>query len=202
MTSDQWKGIFDTWWWTVVALEVSNHTSAHDFQENENLSDVEYMKEKITLTEEASVLDLSNEIDKETSLKWFERIMAKQWIEADTFLTYGSFLPALVDVYGLSYQGDWYSFSRIKQTSDLYEVFNTAYSLGMIGKDIDPSWRMRCKHMMVLLGLAEAWDVTNKASIFDAYWSYAQSMEYTTHGCDDQEAYARRKDIPTWIFSL
>lgn len=70
-------------------------------------------------------------------------------------MTYSSFLPELVTAYKLSAPSSSPVFAHVPPTSSLYEPYRIAYAKRMIGSYTLPASELKCKHVMVLLGLAE-----------------------------------------------
>lgn len=57
-----------------------------------------------------------------------------------------------------------------------YPYYNTAYSLGMIGKSINPAKNLFCETYVVMQWLAKKWDIPAYSDIKKAYWDYAKSQ--------------------------
>lgn len=101
-------------------------------------------------------------------------------------LTFGNFLPLLVRTYNLVRPTTVYTFTHVAADSDLYDAFATARAYTMIGSATRPEQVIQCRHLMVLLGLAEDRQLTyNADNVFDVYWDYAESKGYTAYGCED-----------------
>lgn len=115
---------------------------------------------------------------------------------AGQVLTYSSFLPALVSVYGLVAPASQPVFAHVPPTSSLYEPYRVAYAKRMIGSYTNPASEIKCKHLMVLLWLAEWRTVTPSETIFDAYRQQAQSKGYLRGWCITQENLAHWEDLP------
>jgi hypothetical protein len=89
-----------------------------------------------------------------------------------------------------------YTFSFVAQDSALYESFAIAREYTMIGSATRPEQPVLCKHLMVLLWLAEWWDVVVTGDVFDAYRNMATDTWYIGT-CIDQNQQARMSDVPS-----
>lgn len=84
-------------------------------------------------------------------------------------LTYGSFLPILVDEFGLTAPATaQYGFTTIAASDPRYEAFRIARYRTMIGTSTSPDTQMRCGNLMVLIGLADNRDV-QQGNVIQAY---------------------------------
>jgi len=113
-------------------------------------------------------------------------------------LTFGNTLPVIVDTYNLWPANGVYSFTFVSQDSDLYEPFAVAREYAMIGSATNPNQPVLCKHLMVLIWLAEWRDVSGSTDVFNAYRTVAQERWYLA-SCSDLNQQARLSDIPTRI---
>lgn len=67
-------------------------------------------------------------------------------------LTYGMFLPLLVQTYALTAPANaQYEFTFVGAGSALYESFRIARYYAMIGTNLAPEAQMRCGNLMVLV---------------------------------------------------
>jgi hypothetical protein len=76
-------------------------------------------------------------------------------IDVSQELTFGNYLPVLVETYDLPLPSAPYTFTYVAAGSELYDAFATARSYDMIGSATRPEQVIQCRHLMVLLGLAE-----------------------------------------------
>ncbi|HRX64186.1 MAG TPA: hypothetical protein P5060_03730 [Candidatus Absconditabacterales bacterium] len=68
-------------------------------------------------------------------------------------------------------------FSYIGYNDIDYRYYRTAYSLGMIGKNLNPDKNLFCETYVVMDGLAKGWDIDGYSDIKKAYWDYAQKND-------------------------
>lgn len=113
-------------------------------------------------------------------------------------LTYGNLLPLLVERYALTADTSRTAdFVYVAEGSPLYEPFLIGKQYRMIGTNTSPESLVTCKHLMVLLGLAEGRAVSYSAGgIFDAYRQEAERRGYLQAGCDEMDQIATRDDLP------
>ena len=115
----------------------------------------------------------------------------------DTKLTFWNFLPLLVHTYGLPASEHSYNFSFVSKEDALYPVFAIARDYNMIGNATRPDQKILCKHLMVLLWLAEERELTyNASNVFDVFWKEAEKRWYTDHGCEEMNQTAMIKNLP------
>lgn len=113
--------------------------------------------------------------------------------DTSVWLTFGLLLPKLVERYTL-WPPTWtYSFAFVDQSSPLYDSFAIARDYSMIGTATSPNQIVLCKHMMVLMWLAEWWELA-WWDVFTAYWNEATRRWYTTT-CSEQNAQATLQDF-------
>ncbi len=67
---------------------------------------------------------------------------------------------------------DYVSYNNID-----YPYYRTAYSLWMIGKTLNPSKTLLCETFVVMMWLAEKWNVWSYTDIKQAYWNYAKTND-------------------------
>lgn len=117
--------------------------------------------------------------------------------DASEQLTFANYLPILVETYNLEQSSDAYTFSYVSRESPLYDAFATARAYSMIGSATRPDQLIQCRHLMVLLGLAEGWDLNyTSANVFDVFAAYAQTQGYISERCEDPLAVATFADLP------
>ena len=63
----------------------------------------------------------------------------------------------------------------ISYNNDDYPYYRTAYSLWMIGKTLNPSKTLLCETFVVMVWLAEKWNIWSYSDIKQAYWNYAKT---------------------------
>lgn len=56
-----------------------------------------------------------------------------------------------------------------------YPYYRTAYWLGMIGKNLNPSKSLLCETYVVMQWLVEKWNIPSYSDIKQAYWNYAKN---------------------------
>lgn len=90
-----------------------------------------------------------------------------------------------------------YSFTYVVPSSVLYPSFVLARDYTMIGSNTHPETTITCQTLMVLLGLAQGWDLDyTSATVLDVYRQEAQERGYTSHGCSDRDAAAQWQYLP------
>lgn len=147
---------------------------------------------KITVTQEVEqvkpwirIEDIVNkeEVDTDEIQEEVEFLVPPQAI---TLMTYADLLPIIVNRYDLGPASWTYSFTNIANSSPLYAPFARARDLWMIWTDISPTRQVKCKNLMVIIGLAEWWNISTASWVFNAYWSEATSR-WITQACGEQE---------------
>ena len=73
----------------------------------------------------------------------------------DVPLTFGTVLPLIIEQYDLAPSSNVYTFTHVGRSDPLYDTFATARDYTMIGTATHPDLSVLCKHVMVLVGLAE-----------------------------------------------
>lgn len=68
-------------------------------------------------------------------------------------------------------------FDYISYSNENYPYYRTAYDLKMIGKNINPLKNLLCETYVVMLWLAEKWNVWSYSDIKKAYRDYAKSSD-------------------------
>ena len=114
----------------------------------------------------------------------------------DVPLTFWNVLPELVDTYWLVATQD-YTFTQVSRSSELYPAFAAAHEYRMIWRATSPDQPVLCKHVMVLVWLAEWWDlIYSSANVFDVYRQEAIVRWYTNFWCEDQNQQALFANLP------
>ncbi|USN54682.1 MAG: hypothetical protein H6765_09400 [Candidatus Peribacteria bacterium] len=104
-----------------------------------------------------------------------ERLFANFQSNPDEVLNYGNFLPAVKQVYDLPTLDGSVLFNYVPSSSPLYASFQAAYAKRMIGSNTNPDTKIRCGNLMVLLGLAEGWNLAYAPStIISQFWQEAE----------------------------
>lgn len=67
--------------------------------------------------------------------------------------------------------------------------------MNMIGTNINPDRQVRCGNLMVLLGIAQKWEVSSSIPVLDAYREAAVARQMTG-GCQDAQQVVTWADIP------
>ena len=132
------------------------------------------------------------------STAWEDRLFAVSNELLDVPLTFGNLLPRLLDAYDLPLTTDTsVVFTNVATSDSLYPAFATAYSYRMIGRATYPDQPILCQHLMVLLGLAEEWELSyTSANVFDVYWAEAERRWYTAYGCEELDQQALFANLP------
>jgi hypothetical protein len=117
-------------------------------------------------------------------------------LNKDTELTFGNFLPELIKKYNLWPAKSQYVFTHVSSSSELYTPFNIARDYTMIWSATHPDQKILCKHLMVLVWLAEWWDVDVSWWVFEWYRLTAQEKWYLSNGCTQQNTQATYGQVP------
>ena len=90
--------------------------------------------------------------------------------------TFADVITYLIDKNAVKLNGNKdIKFDYIKYNNVNYSYYRTAYSLWMIGKTLNPSKNLLCETFVVMMWLAEKWNVWSYADIKQAYWNYAKT---------------------------
>lgn len=118
-------------------------------------------------------------------------------VDSDRVLTFGNFLPILVKTYDLSAGSEYNNFVYVSKDNDLYPAFATARDYTMIGSATHPDQEILCKHLMVLLWLAEGRKLSYTVdTVFDIYWTEARKRWYLDYGCEEMNQEASFENLP------
>ncbi len=126
------------------------------------------------------------------STKKTQKNVLSSYFGTEEPVAFGEFISLLWSTYtssDMSFASQNVDFSYIPSESALYPAFVYAHSLGMIGVDVDPSDIIKCKHMVVMLWLAQWWDISGlvASDIVDKYWDFAgRNSSILTYGCIEQ----------------
>lgn len=100
-------------------------------------------------------------------------------------ITFADYVPLLREKYGKDdpeFVLQDRDFSYIWTWEDLYIPFSYAASQNMVWRNILPDQQIKCKHMVVMYGIAEGWDMIDDKSI-DEYWLRASQEWILDFGC-------------------
>ena len=92
-------------------------------------------------------------------------------------ITYRMLLPYLNTLWLLPAIGDTPTFANITRQDPVYQSFQRARGLKMIGTNVNPDWQVRCENLMVLIWLAKNRTVSNSLPVLDAYWQEATKRD-------------------------
>lgn len=111
-------------------------------------------------------------------------------------ITFAQFIPLLREKYtdqDMSYMSQNRDFSYIWTWNDLFPSFSYAASKSMVWSTILPSKQVKCKHMVVMYGIAE-WREVDDARSIDDYWLRASAEWILDYGCNKQN------DVVVWSY--
>lgn len=115
-----------------------------------------------------------------------------EWITLEGIVTYATLLQALDEKWVLPSLNEQPTFTLITKNSPLYQSFQRAWWLKLIGTNINPNRQVRCENLMVILWIVQERDVT---AWNDILWAYRRAAEEKNAlwNCSDPNAVA--KDI-------
>lgn len=185
-----------TWWnittwtnWLIVSTKNITHL------EEEKIGE----KKSVVFSWEAVSWDLED-IEATSEIKEHigkKRLFDHLSLDSQTTLTFGNFLPLLVEKYSLPKSEHIYNFTYVGKDNDLYVPFSIARDYNMIGNATRPDQKILCKHLMVLLWLAEERELSyNAHNIFEVFWKEAEKRWYTDYGCEDLDQVATVANLP------
>jgi len=114
-------------------------------------------------------------------------------------ITFGDFIPLLWERYtdsDVSYLSQVVDFSYITRQSVLYPSFVYALNQNMIGINQDPDQVMKCKHLLIMMWLAESWDIQDGSDIVADYRSDNRATKILNQWCKSPDQLVLWVNLP------
>lgn len=92
-------------------------------------------------------------------------------------ITYRFLLPYFDELWLLPAVRETPTFANVARQEDIYQAFQRARWLKMIGTNINPNRQVRCENLMVLIGLAKKRSVDSSLPVLEAYWQEAKQQD-------------------------
>ncbi len=168
----------ETWWREVHTIQpIQREMRTVEWESDEIASNDEILN----WTENDAFIDLT-ELFEDPDEQWWENLTWEDTEETEVFpsrpMLYSDLLPWIVERYNIDTTAR-YTFTNLSSDAPLYSAFNIARAEWMVWSNIDPQRRVWCQNLMVILWLAEWWNVNMSVGVFERYWTVAQERWLT-----------------------
>jgi hypothetical protein len=182
-------------WWSLgnlLSIWINQHTPTQ-VPEIVSWTDQDDLVEEMPITWTQAVSWISLEDLQEQEVKTGAIVATWSWMTGSTTtwqviswavilkinepITYRMLLPYFNTLWLLPAIGDTPTFANITRQDPVYQSFQRAWGLKMIGTNVNPDWQVRCENLMVLIWLAKNRTVSNSLPVLDAYWQEATKRD-------------------------
>jgi hypothetical protein len=176
---------------TVRNMIISQWPLSTTWEQNSEINEGEWVPlEEIIGVEEEAIITWTtatwwNQEEPTNTWEW-----KSEWITVDGIVTYAKLLQAFDKQWVLPVITEQPNFALIAKNSPLYQSFQRAWWLKLIGTNINPDRQVRCENLMVMVWIIQDREVDPGADILDTYRRAAEAKN-ALWNCVDPNAVAR-----------